>query len=192
MSPTTARAASGASLRVAPPCRARSTRHGSSFASSSRVPSTASPGRSGRIGRRPDRRAHPARQIATGHPVSADATRGNRLAPSSWLVAALALELGRRLAGLHHNRAGLTAATALTHEFCRQLHDGSGRRCHGLIALGSELGLGERWSSTPLFHSAAIIPDVRCASSTLPAPCSPLPQSAILASFLCASACCAV
>ncbi len=70
----------------------------------------------------------------------------------SWLVAALALELGRRLAGLHHRRAELTAATTLSHELRRQLHNGSSSCCHGLIALGSELGLGKRWSPTPLFH----------------------------------------
>jgi hypothetical protein len=90
--------------------------------------------------------------------------RREQLASLSRLVAALALELGRRLAGLHHRRGGLTAATALSHELRRQLHDGFGRRRHGPIALGSQLRLCQRWSSGSLLHSGALIPGARRAS----------------------------
>ena len=100
--------------------------------------------------------------LRSGPGMTAEKTE-TRLAASSGLVAALALERGRRCAGLHHHRARLTTATALTHELRRQLHDRSGRRCHGLIALGSQLGLGERWSSTPLFHRASFSARQCCA-----------------------------
>src|SRR5688572_25610763 len=78
--------------------------------------------------------------------------RSRGISSPAWLVAALALERGRRLAGLHHHRTGLPAAAALPDELGRQLHDRLGRRRHGLVALGAEFGLGQRWSAGPVIH----------------------------------------
>jgi hypothetical protein len=61
------------------------------------------------------------------------------------------------LAGLHHHRAEFAAASALSREFGRQLHDRLGRRRYGLIGLGSKFGFAERWSATSFFHVRAII-----------------------------------
>jgi hypothetical protein len=91
-------------------------------------------------------------------------------------VAYLALELGRRLPGLHHHRAELPAAAALSHDLGRQLFDGLGGRCDGLSAEGSKLGLGERWSSTPLLHRGPAT-NARRASSR--PPCFSSPRSII-------------
>jgi hypothetical protein len=110
--------------------------------------------------------------------------RDHSLASLRWLVAALALELGRRLTWFHHHRAGLAAATALSHEFGRQLHNGSGSRCHGLIALGPEFGLCQRWSATPHFHKRATIPAGRWRCAVARPPGFASFRSAILASSL--------
>lgn len=82
-----------------------------------------------------------------------------RLVPLGRLIAALALEFGRLLPGFDHYRAELTAATALSHELCRQLDNGFSDRGHGLNALGPQLGLAKHWSSTPLIHRAAVLRD---------------------------------
>ena len=93
-----------------------------------------------------------------------------RLRRSSWSIAAFALECRRRLAGFHHHGRGLAAATALSHEFRRQLHDRLLSRLQGLNALGPELGFGER--STPVFHSSRAILAPFCSAR----PCLPLRQ----------------
>jgi hypothetical protein len=105
------------------------------------------------------------------------------------LVAGLALELGRRLAGVHHHRAELAAAAALPHDFGRQLFDGLGRRCQRRSALGPELGLGERRSRTPRSHRETVIADGRWAPSLFRLPRIALPRS-IIAHPSCASAGC--
>ena len=87
------------------PKRSRSARH------------RASPCRSGwRIRTRWAAAAEPAVASGLGR------RRGRRSAALR-RVAALAFELGRRLAGLHHHRDELAAAAALPHQLGRQLHD---------------------------------------------------------------------
>ena len=78
------------------------------------------------------------------------------------LVAALAPEGGRCFAGVHHHRAEPAATPpAQSDELGGQLPDRHGAGRDGAVGLGAKLGLGQRWSPTPLFHRRPLFQDVR-------------------------------